>query len=684
MPAQAKARDLTLERPAEPAGPAATSADAEAAARLRQERLAGLRGALAPLREEARRLHDAARDCAAAPVESGLPWARQSLEFAAWQSAALADDACAQSLAVHTQACGLGLRDPAVQELRRLFDRASRVALESAMQAAESALLVFLQSWDAADSQAGSKRAGVHSRADLVALGGDMQRQWREAPLWPRMPVLGARMAVFDACEAIHDVKAGRQTAARDAAERMCQAAADAQHACEGAKGLPGARLRTFRASCKSQRDDLLHTVVRQEYEAAEAALARASQELQPLLERSGEISTMCHVLLASDPLPAARTGEPALQAAPPLKPAAMPEADRGLIETARALEAATRAQREQAFKLPADSPGQAMLEQQAVLKVLQQSEKAAETAAATVTSFHALRAALALEPPDKQPSIVRSHVKAMAARAEALNDLLLAQEDALEHIPDAQVRDLVLRSCVPLRHDLRQVQVVEFSLETLAKLLDVRVSANHVSLRVSQGRSNARVPELNGKAHAAIGKWMQDSMGSIQDLLQRQEDLFEADTWQAARTRLTETIGTLHRRIHCESALIRAKYFLHVLDMVLPAPDSASLGLLKVVESLATQSIQRSSDLAEATKAMQAHAAATPQPSEQHAQIRMNEAIRVQLRTKQKQLLSRQVVLLARKQAQAAAAVSQGQAGQLQDGASSSASGRGGRRGRP
>lgn len=689
-PSPGPARGHAVKCQAEPATPTATPAADEAAARRRQEQLASLRGALAPLRDEAHRLHDAARACATAPAAGGPPWARQSLEFAAWQSAALADDACAQALVGHAQACGLGPRDPAVQELRRTFDIATRGALESAIEAAESALAVFLQSWEAAGSLEGSKRAAEHSLADLVTLGWELQQQWREAPLWPRMPVLGARMAVFDACEAILDVKAGSPSAPREAAGLMCQATADALHACEGAKGALGAQLRTFRAACKSQRDDLLHKVVHQEYEAADATLASSSQALKPLLDRSREITTVCHELLAGDPVPAARTGGPALQTDMPGAPAAMPEADQGLIDTARVLEARLRAQREQSFRLPADAPGQPVLEQQAVLKVLQQIERSAESAAATVTSFNELRVALAQEPLDRQPTLVRHHAKAMATRALALNQLLRAQEDALEEVPDEQVRTLVQRSCVPLYHDLRHVQVMHRSLEVLEKLLDMRVSADRASRMVAKGHRWTPGPDLNGRTHKGIAAWMKEEIGSLQAVLEGEKVNFGAEAWQAEKNRLQETIDGLQRRIDCESALIRSKHFLHLLAVTAPTPDAAPLLRLDVVESLAGQIIRLSSELAEVTKAMQTHAASSPQTSEHQAQIRVNEALREQLRARQEELLRTQVALRAlaalrtQAQAQTSAAGSQPQAGQPEAGASSRASGRRGRRSRP
>lgn len=492
------------------------------------------------------------------------------------------------------------------------------------------------------------------------------------------MPVLGARMAVFDACEAIRDVKAGSPSAPREAAGLMCQATADARHACEGANGALGAQLRTFRDSCKSLRDDLLHKVVHQEYEAADATLARSSQALKPLLDRSREITTVCHVLLAGDPVPAARTGGPALQTAMPGEPAAMPEADPGLIETARLLEATLRAQREQAFTLPVDAPGQPVLEQQAVLKVLQQTELSAESAAATVTSFNELRVALAQEPLDRQPTLVRHHVKAMGARALALNQLLLAQEDALVEISDEQVRTLVQRSCVPLYHDLRHVQVMHRSLEVLEKLLDLRVSADRASRMVGKGHRWEPGPDLNGSTHKDIAAWMKEEMGSLQAVLEGEKDNFEAEAWQAEKNRLQQTIDGLQQRIDCESALIRSKHFLYLLAVTAPTPDAAPLRRLDVVEALAGQIIRLSSELAEVTKAMQTHAASSPQPSEHQAQIRVNEALREQLRAKQEQLLRTQVALRAQGQAQSPAAGSQPEAG-----ASSRASGRRGRRGR-
>ena len=220
------ATPAVAEQPVDPA--------VEATARLRQEQLAGLRAMLAPLRDEARRMHDAAQSSSSAsttPAPNGRPWAGHSLEFTAWQSAAQAYDACAEALATHAGESSLVQRDPAVRDMRCEFDAPYRNALTCATQAAESALAVFLQAWDAATGQRGLTRAGGDACADLAALGRELQQQGLDAPLRPHMPVLGARMAVFDACETISQAKAGSPARPREAADLMCRATAEAQRA---------------------------------------------------------------------------------------------------------------------------------------------------------------------------------------------------------------------------------------------------------------------------------------------------------------------------------------------------------------------------------------------------------------------------------------------------------------------
>ncbi len=110
LPVSTTAPSVAAEHPVDPA--------AEAAARLRQEQLAELRAMLAPLRNEAQRLRDAAQASASAPAPAGPPWAGHSREFTAWQNAALAYDVCAEALAAHAGESRLVQRDPAVRELR--------------------------------------------------------------------------------------------------------------------------------------------------------------------------------------------------------------------------------------------------------------------------------------------------------------------------------------------------------------------------------------------------------------------------------------------------------------------------------------------------------------------------------------------------------------------------------------
>ncbi len=508
------------------------------------------------------------------------------------------------------------------------FDAASRTALAGAIQAAESALAVFLRAWEEALGQDGLKRAGGGACADLVALGRELQQQWLDAPLRPQMPVLGARMAVFDACEALSDAKAGSAATPREAADLLCRATAEAQHACEGARGSLGTQLRTFRASCKTERDKLLGTALRQELEAARATQARSGGRLRPLMERSREITTTCGVLLIGDPLPAVRLREPALQTPPPQRPAALPEADHGLIKAALDLAATVRAEREQAIKLPPDAPEHFVQEQQAVLRVLRQSELAAESVAATITSYHELHAALAHTPLDEQPSLVRGHVKAMRERGSGLNQVLMAQEDALEQISDAHVRELLVRSCALLCDDLRHVQTTQVSLDTLEKLLEVRVSADHACRRAAQGGRERPGPDVDGTMHKGIAVWTQEGMDSIKDVLG--ED----------RNQIKDAADGLRRTIACDAAMIQGKYFLQALAIVAPTPNAAPLRRLDVVADLSRKSITLSAALAQASKDMEQQAESSTHKGGYRAQLDTIKDVHLEMRKAQERLL--------------------------------------------
>lgn len=669
-------RVVTAEHPAE----AATSAAAEAATRLRQEQLARLQGVLAPLQEEATRLHGIAQACASGPTSADPPWARQALEFAAWQRAAQADDACAKALIAHVKELGFGPRDPAVHGLRRKFNTASRGALECATQAAESALAVFLQAWEAAQGQAGPKRAG------LAAQGRELQQQWLEAPLRPLMPALSARMAVFDACEALSDVRArdldaGGRAATHEAAELLCQATDDARHASEGAKGELRNRLGTLHASCKNLRDELLCKTVRLEFEAADAAHAEASDRLEPLLQRSRETVIGSDLLLPVDPMPAAGPGAPGAQTPPAHGATDMPKPDQDLVNTARDVTSGLRAQREKAIQLPPDAPEQAAHDQQAVLGVLRQAEMSAECAVATLTSFHELKGVLAPTPLDERPTLMRRHARAARDRSQDLQKILLALEDMPDRIKDAGVEALVARSCALLCHDLRHAQTVLAALETQAKLLDARKSADHACGRITQGNRATPGPDVDGSTHQAIQTWAEGAMQSIEKVLWDEQGRRETQAWAQEKGRLDKVGDGLLLRIDCDSALIRVKYFLQALAVAAPNPDAAPLSRPDLVNDLVQQCIKFSKTLVQVNDRLQAHAASSSHGTDYAAQIGMNKEVHEQLRTRQRQLLVTLAGLRAQAPADPAAGSSQAPAGPPEADASSRASASGRRR---
>ena len=128
--------------------------------------------------------------------------------------------------------------------------------------------------------------------------------------------------------------------------------------------------------------------------------------------------------------------------------------------------------------------------------------------------------------------------------------------------------------------------------------------------------------------------------MGSIQAVLEGEQDLFKAEVWVAEKNRLQETIDGLRRRIEGDSAMIQGKYFLQALAITAPTPDAAPLRRRDVVEELAPKSRQPSAALARVIEDMQSHAESSAHKDAYQAQIDMTKDVHQRLRTVQRQLL--------------------------------------------
>jgi hypothetical protein len=167
---------------------------AEAAAQLRQERLAALQTTLAPLQAEASRLSGIAQAAATSDAGNGQRWDRPNQEFAAWQAVVQAYDACTANLAMEAAALfGPGSEDPEVRRLQQHIGKASRQALACASEAANNTLAAFAQTCDLALVKMKLKDAGFDSYTQLAAHCRDLHDEWEQAPLRPRMPELEGR-----------------------------------------------------------------------------------------------------------------------------------------------------------------------------------------------------------------------------------------------------------------------------------------------------------------------------------------------------------------------------------------------------------------------------------------------------------------------------------------------------------
>jgi hypothetical protein len=135
-----------------------------------------------------------------------------------------------------------------------------------------------------------------------------------------------------------------------------------------------------------------------------------------------------------------------------------------------------------------------------------------------------------------------------------------------------------VLEKVLPLFHDVRHVQTMLVSLNTLAQLLDARVLADHACDRAAQGKRTTPEPEVDGTRHQAIADWVKNAMGSLENILEKEQNGRNTEAWKDEKDRLDKATGGWRWRIACDSAMIQGKYFLQTQERV-SGPDRHEQG---------------------------------------------------------------------------------------------------------
>jgi len=558
---------------AEPVAPAEAAAvelpavDPAEAARLLQEQVAALQADLDQLLAEAHS-PDACEPASGALHAAAEPaWARHSRTFKACE----ARSAGIEALAARAGALSGSTRsEPAVERLQQAIDAASRNALARASEAAQAALADFAQAFDKAVVQGDLKGAGVASYADLAQHCRALRTQWQTAALYPRLPELGLRMALYGAYETVCAVmgdEPGSTAEALDKAGHLDHAARMAQRISGGAQGDLAAALHAFPAYCMQRRNDLLRDVARMQGSAIDATRAGATEALVPVLPRSWAVSATYDVLLTGhrlgDPLPDdwdhkpdARSGS-ASSSVPTQTPAAGRD-DLPLAQAAREVAARASHQIQGSVELPADAPDLAAHELRARLAMLRETELTAQTAAAMIGRFHELAAELESARPDARRAIVRRHLDDTRRLAAEHGQALQALDDVGRPSFNPELRGLLKQSKAQLRAARRMAARLEVSLKTLNKLLDLRANANQVRRRIMQGKdNNPKFGPISGWDLDAIAKLNDDAKGLRQQLAD------EPSVMEAERESLARHASGLEEKIKCDTLLIEGKLLL-------------------------------------------------------------------------------------------------------------------------
>ena len=491
------------------------------------------------------------------------------------------------------------------------------------------------------------------SYAELAAHCQELNRQWQEAPLRPRLPALDARMALYGAYKEICGVmenEPGSPEAALSQAEELKKAIDLSRYACVGAPKALYDRLIAFHNAFTSTRSDKLGEAVRQLIMAAHDTNVEQGRPLKPVLERGQEVSTAWGALIAGDPLPdvQAQAREPRPSANTAQEPPAMPEADLQLREQADRIAALVRAQHTRTIKLHADATAQAKQELQAGLTVLRQVELTARTASLAIACFHDLSGAT----PAERPALVTARAETLADLVSDLRSTLRDQDNTAYQLRDPVLLDLLERSNARLRCELRQADTLQVSLETLAGLLGARLSAHEILGEIKGHTLDSLFRRLDaiGKTQDTVAAKLKERMESIKRDLQNErgtepiqwkalQKLLEAtedNAWGAEKKRYDKSAFALENQVNCEKALIQGKL---LLAHAAAASQPESGGGLRPEEIPALRQLrQRITDttkkLAEINKALNAHTTSFGHDDRYEAQRDVNQGVQRELLT--------------------------------------------------
>lgn len=660
-PAPLQAEDAVLPSPTAvtPSGAVAMAAPppvdpvAEAAPQRRQEQIVTLRAELAQLQAKAGRLGDNAQHGDLPGPLGGQPWDRACAEFAAWGAH---DNRVRQLAARAHELFGQDSEDPAVRGLQRQIDEASRSVLTHAARAADDTLTAFSRTCHTVLTHGDPESAGMASYAELAAHCQELNRQWQEAPLRPRLPALDARMALYGAYKEICGVMEndpGSPEAALSQAEELKKAIDLSRCACAGAPKALDDRLKAFHNAFTSMRSDKLGEAVRQVNMAVHSTDVEQGTPLKPVLERGQEVSTAWGALIAGDPLPdvQAQAREPRPPANAAQEPPAMPEADLQLREQAdriAALVCAQHTRTTQTIELPADATEQAKQELHAGLTVLRQVELTARTASLAIACFHDLSGAT----PAERPALVTARAKTLADLVSDLRRTLRDQDNTAKQLRDPDLRDLLERSNARLRCELRQADTLQVSLETLAGLLGTRLSAHEILGEIKGHTLDSLFRRLDaiGKTQDTVAAKLKGRMESIErdlqnekgtepiqwEALQKLLEATEDNAWGAEKKRYDKSAFALENQVNCEKALIQGKLLL-AHAAAAPQPESGD-GLRPEEIPAFRQLRQRITDttkkLAGINKALNAHTASLGHDDRYKAQLGVNQRVQRDLLT--------------------------------------------------
>jgi len=541
-----------------------------------------LQVALAPLREEARRLGAAAEAKGSRRAAGGRPWELPAREFKAWEAVVQAWDACTGRLKSEAAAAGLGSGDPAVRSLQRALDKASSHALERAARAADDTLAAFAQTCRPAHFGPDPAGARVGSYAKLGTQCRALARAWLESDLRPRLRKLEGRMAQYRAYEIVCRVKeeaSNSHARARVHVELLHEAATLAQRAIAGAPPALDRPLRDFHKACSHWRSTLLKAAVEAECATVYTTFRDVGPRALPAWERSAELATACGTVLIGDLLPQAQAREPVTAAAPlEAQRPPLPEADQALTESAADVIRTIQAQRNQAIELPVhDAPLQAHYEQQRGWAVLRQMEQTAETAMIVLNRFHHLAETLGTTSPKLQSALVWEHAGAMEKRAQDLQEALRDHCAQTMGKCDPVSHEVMARSHAQLRADLRLVQRMQVSLQVLARLLDERAPARKLLRRLEQGRQPdlAGHPVFNGQAYRDIADLLREGLQRVERDLLKKDSITTAGLWKKEKEQHDCIATAMQCRIDAEQALVQGRLLLALVARA-DAPDPA------------------------------------------------------------------------------------------------------------